>query len=241
MSIEQEIIDNALYYETDGKEQVDSAEMDEKFISWYRKIHQHFQQKIIPQMKERQENFVEYYPVFFLFGESSSYQQGISSKRLYRHTNGTYGTGYVCFTDKNIYITALDSLTHEFPLYQHGGSDGFILRVVGGLAGERDDRKPYRGDKTWAIDYPSILGAQVTQTERSLGEFVYIRTTTVDWQIYEHFIETLSEMLTVTKMGMSQKLANIWTKAEQKNSDVPVLLQKLNDLKEAGIITEAEF
>ncbi|MBS4060933.1 MAG: SHOCT domain-containing protein [Bacteroidetes bacterium] len=109
------------------------------------------------------------------------------------------------------------------------------------MAGERNNRKPYNGDKTWTIEYSSVVGTQITQIEGSSTEIVYIRTTSVDWQIHQHFSDTLPKILTTIKMGNTGKLANIWAKPEQANSDIPSLLKKLNELKEAGIITEAEF
>jgi hypothetical protein len=238
MALEKQIVDNALFYEKNGKAQVSSTSGD--CVSWYKKIHQHFQKDVIPHMKQSQEHFVEYHPVWFSFGESTSYNQGISSGRMYRHTYGTYGTGYICFTDKNIYLTALDALTQEYPLYP-SGSKGFFLGVLEGMIGERNDRKAYSGDKTWTIDYPSVVGAQITQVEGSSTEIVYIKTTSVDWQIHQHFSDTLPEMLTAIKMGSAGKLASIWAKPEAKNSDIPSLLKKLSELKEAGVITEAEF
>jgi len=239
MTIEKQIIDNALFYEKNGKAQV-SAASDNECASWYKKIHQHFQQDVIPHMKQYQEHFVEYHPVWFSFGESSSYRQGIASDRMYRHTYGTYGTGSICFTDKNIYITALDSLTQEFPLYPTG-SKGFFVSVLEGMLGERNDRKAYSGNKTWTVDYPSVTGIQITQVEGSSTEILYIKTTSVDWQIHQHFRDTLPEMLATIKMGTAGRLASIWNKSESKNSDIAELLKKLNELKEAGIITEAEF
>ena len=238
MTLDKQIIDNALFYQENGKAQENST--DGECASWYKNIHRHFQQKVIPHMERNQEHFVEYHPILFSFGESSSYRQGVSSERVYRHTYGTYGTGYICFTDKNIYITTLDSLTKEYPLYP-SGSKGFLVAVLEGMIGERNRREAYNGDKTWTIDYPSVVGAQITQVEGSDTEIVYIRTTSVDWNIHQHFSDALPEILTAIKMGKNDKLASIWAKPETKNSDVPNLLKKLNELKEAGIITEAEF
>ena len=243
MTLEQQIIDNALYYKANGKGQTSSK--SGKSASWYTNIHQHFESVLIPHMRKSQENFVEYHPVWFLFGETASYKQGISSGKMYRHTYGTYGTGYICFTDKNVYITALNSLTQEYPLYLTG-SKGFMLRVLEGMVGERNDRKPYKGDNTWTINYPSVVGAQITQVEGNSNEIVYMKTTTVDWQIEEHFAGELPSILTGINMGISGKLAQIWV-SKQSNTDgqsspeVIELLEKLGELKSAGIITETEF
>lgn len=239
MSLEEKILDHIQLYETEGKKQVSSTSGKNNF--WYKNVHQHFEKIIIPHINKSKENFVEYYPVYFSYGETTGYRQGISSGKLYRHTYGTYGTGYICFTNKNIYITALDSLTKEYPLFE-GGSKGFLVTILEGLQGERNDRNPYKGDNTWGIDYPSIVGAQITQVEGSSEEVVYIKTTSVDWHIYQHFTDTLQEILTILKMGKSSKLANVWSKKETtSDSDVPSLLKKLSELKEAGIITESEF
>ncbi|MBK8417446.1 SHOCT domain-containing protein [Candidatus Villigracilis saccharophilus] len=233
MSLEEKIIENARRYESDGKKQVHSA--TGKNETWYKSIHLHFEGKIAPLMKEAGEHFIEYHPVKFSFGESTGYKQGLSSGKLYRHTYGTYGSGYICFSDQNIYINALDALTKEYPLYPKG-TQGFLDTILSGLQGEMNDRNPCVGDKIWSIDYPSINGAQITPLDGEYKEILLLMTTTVDWQIHEHFKETLPEMLETIKLGRAGKLTAIWSKPNAAS-----LLKSLTELKNAGIISEADF
>lgn len=242
MTLEKQIVDNALFYEKNGKAQRSSPSNSENSASWYKKIHQHFQKEMIPHIKQSQEHFVEYHPVWFSFGEATSYtySQDDSGGKLIRHNCGTYGTGYICFTDKTTYITALDSLTQEYPLYPKG-LKGVLFDFLLIVLDQRNDRKAYKGDRTWTIDYPSVVGAQITQIEDDSTEIVFIKTTTIDWHIQALTSDNLQEILTAIKMGTAGKLASIWAIPETQNSDVPSLLKKLHELKEAGIITEVEF
>jgi hypothetical protein len=231
--MEQQLIDLALYYEKNSKPQESST--SGKNVSWYRAIHEHFNKITLPHIQKQHEHFVEYWPVKFSFGENASYKQGLSSGKLYRSTSGTFGTGYISFSDKNIYISALSALTKEYPLYKKS----FMDDLFDGLQGQMNDREPYKGDKTWAIEYPSLVGAQITQSDGS--DVIFLKTTTLDWYIHEHFIDTLPNILNAIKMGYSGKLASIWVKPAANKAEALDLLEKLNVLRTTGIITEAEF
>ena len=222
---EEEIIAKALFHQENGKEQ-DQSESG-KCASWYGNVHDHYQRIVRPYIQNQNEHFVEYFPIKFLFGESSSYHKASYESQMYHHTYGTFGTGYICFSDKCMYITALNDLTIQYPLYPTG-SKRFLLAVVEGMAGKRDKRKPYQGDKTWRIEYAAVSGADIVKDKEGVSDVVFIKTAAVDWQIHEHFTDTLTEILGTIKMGHAEKLVSIWQESQNDHSQIFDLLERLN-------------
>lgn len=238
MLTEIEIVNNALFYEENGKAQVNSKSGNH--VSWYQEIHKDFLDNTIPYIAENEEHFIEYFPASFSFGESTSYKQGIGSERIYKHTYINYGVGYLYFTDKNLGIVFFDELTKKYPLYPTG-FDGILSGFLDRMLGEKKHQNPWDGDADWVISYEEILGAQIAKVDEHGDKVVHIKTELNDWYVHEHFENSLQHILTIIKLGLSGKLVQIWNKQDQKETDIPSLLKKLGELRDAGVITDVEF
>lgn len=206
MSSEQEIIDNAIFYKTNGVGQVNLEQTNEMYV-WFNSVWSNVERNLYPQIQKQGESLVEFFPSRFLFGETTSYQQGIADNKLYKHSSGIYAGGCICFTNKSIYFVALQAVTQKYPLFT-GGATGLTRAFLETVSGKVNDKEAYKGDNTWTVDYSSILGAQITKPESKSNEIIYIKTASVDWQIHDHS-ELLGEMLTIIKMGMNGKFSNI--------------------------------
>jgi hypothetical protein len=206
MLSEQEIINNAMSYKKNGIRQLNLDKNDEMYL-WFYSVWSHMEKALLPHIREQRENLIEFYPSCFLFGEPASHRQGIADNPLSAPGSGTYASGCICFTNQNIYFVALQAVTQKYPLFKSGPtglSRAFLERIFG----KGNDREAYPGDKTWAVDYPSVLGAQITKPEGKGAEIIYIQTASVDWKIYDDQ-DLLAEMLTIIKMGLNGKLSRI--------------------------------
>jgi hypothetical protein len=206
MLSEQEIIKNAMSYKRNGIRQLNLDKKDEMYL-WFYSVWNHMEKALLPHLKEQGENLIEFYPSCFLFGEPAAHQQGIADNRLNVSSAGTYASGCICFTNQNIYFVALQTVTQKYPLFKSGPT-GLSRAILEGVFGKGNDREAYQGDKTWAVDYPSVLGAQITKPGGKGAEIVYIKTESIDWKIYDE-PDFLAEMLTIIKMGVNGKLSRI--------------------------------
>lgn len=246
-NLEQEIWRNAKQYETAHRAQWEGIKSS-KFDVFYKTIHYHFHNILLPEIKNRNERFVEYWPSLFFWGGRSVHKRSFMDDRAYLYKSGTFATGYLCLSSKTAYIVGLAKMTQQFPLYATGGM-GFMFKVLGRMTGEADERQPLNSDKTWAISYGSMLGAEIAEgSERT--ERLFVRTAVELYHIVSHFDDTLVKMATGMNMGISGKLEAIWsepatdsqaTQAKVLSSEIIETLKKLGDLKDAGVLTDAEF
>jgi hypothetical protein len=206
MLSERQIIDNAVSYKRKGLGQLKLDQKDEMYL-WFYSVWNNMEKALLPRLKEQSENLIEFYPSCFLFREATSHQQGIADQQAYRNSTGTYASGCICFTNKNIYFVALQAVTQKYPLFKSSPT-GFHRAVLESIFGKVNERQAYQGDQTWAVDYPSVLDAQITKPEPKGREIIHIKTASVDWQIYD-YPDLLAEMLTIIKMGMNRKFSRI--------------------------------
>jgi hypothetical protein len=206
MLSEREIIENAASYKKNGVRQLNLDKKHEMYL-WFYSVWNNMEMALLPQIKEQGEHLIEFYPSCFLFGESTSHQQGIADNQSDKNSSETYASGCICFTDKNIYFVALQAVTQKYPLFTSGPM-GFSRAVLERIFGKVNEREAYRGDKTWAVDYPSVLGAQFTKPEGKGREILYIKTALVDWQIHDD-PDLLAEMLAIIKMGLHGKFSKL--------------------------------
>ncbi len=206
MLSEKEIVDHAISYKRKGIGQLKLDKNDEMYL-WFYSVWDHMEKVLLPQIKEQSENLIEFYPSCFLFWESTPGQQGIADHASRAPNAGTYASGYVCFTDRNIYFVALQAVTQKYPLFKSGPS-GLIGTFLELISGKVSEREPHQGDKTWAVDYPSVLAAQITKPEGKGREILSIETASVDWQIHDE-PDFLAEMLKIIKMGIDRKFSRM--------------------------------
>lgn len=237
---EEIVIQKAIHYQTQAKEEETNTEGT--FTDWYKLIQSHYQNQLLPIFSNSNEHFIEYFPAMFSWGEASRVLP-TASDMLYQSLQGQYGTGYICFSDENIYISVFDELTTKYPVVSTRTTVGFFLNMLMRSSGNiSDDRKPFRGDNTWALKYSSVIGALPGQESGGRKEYLLIKTSMIAWKIYAHFTGTQNEMETITHMGIERKLSKIWTSPNnQKESDVFSTIKKLKKLLDEGIITNSEF
>ena len=202
MLSEKEIMDHAISYKRKGIGQLKLDKNDEMYL-WFYSVWNHMEKVLLPHIKEQSESLIEFYPSCFLFWESTPGQQGMADHQSHAPHAGTYASGCICFTDRNIYFVALQAVTQKYPLFKSGPS-GLIGTFLEIISGKGNVREPYQGDKTWAVDYPSVLAAQFTKPERKGRELLSIETASVDWHIHDE-PDLLAEMLTIIKMGINRK------------------------------------
>jgi len=206
MLSEKEIIDHAVSYKRKGIRQLNLDKKDEMYL-WFYSVWNHMEKALLPHIKEQSENLIEFYPSCFLFRESTPDQQGMADHRLHAPDSGTYASGCICFTNRNIYFVALQAVTQKYPLFKSGPS-GLIGTFLERISGKVNEREPYQGDNTWAVDYHSVLAAQITNPGGKGREILSIETALVDWQIHDD-LDLLAEMLTIIKMGVNGKFSRI--------------------------------
>jgi hypothetical protein len=206
MVSEKEIIDKAIAYKKKGVRPLTLDRKNEMYL-WFYSVWDNMEKTLLPQIRERGEKLVEFYPSCFLFGELTSPQQGVAEKRLDKNSPGTYASGCIGFTNKNIYFVALQAVTQKYPLFK-SGPGGFSRALFEGIFGKVNEKEAYPGDRTWAVNYASIVEAQITKLKRRGRELLDIQTASVEWQIYDE-PALLEEMLAITKMGLEGKFSRL--------------------------------
>ncbi len=171
------------------------------FEPWYDEIYQHLQNVLLPSLRQTGERMIQYYPVYLSWGNRVEQGQLIVHK-------GLFATGYLCLSDKSLYLVTLTSVTEKFPL-QPIGATGYGMRFVGFLLGGSINRRmPFLEDRVRKIPYPTVFGAEIT-TDYSHSEALFIRTANETWQVYKHFNGMLEEMSVALNMGLAGEFAAI--------------------------------
>jgi tetratricopeptide (TPR) repeat protein len=210
--IKNALADRARYYEVKIKEEYSGA--NEKFKPWYRKIHQHFSNQVLPTIKNNGEHFIEYWPCMFFWGKQR--MAGTLGESAFVFHQGFYGTGYLCLTDKNIFIISFGDLTRQFPLFeQKSGFSKFVSGMMDFVARIHvsNNIKPELSDRVWEIPYKTILGAQIPDGN------IELITAAITWEIHKHFSDpSLETMLTAINMGITGDLVKIWSTKQARPS-----------------------
>jgi tetratricopeptide (TPR) repeat protein len=215
------------------------------FDPWYKRLNDYFGSDMVPKLKGVGERLVTYGPAYLLWGKETTYRQDVTGKpRVYSFENGTFGTSALIITDRQVYLLALAALTKQFPFIKRGVSD-FLL---GSLVGAFDSTQPTKQDLLWNIPHRDILGAQVVDNGQG-NRRLRLVTAAMQWEIYEHFTDDLDEFSAGLNLARSGKLEHLFDKpapvqakpVAQVPDAVVQLLQKLGDLKTAGILSDAEF
>ena len=197
----------------------------------------HLTETLLPQFKSGGERLVEYTPCNLSFGHKnrSWIHDGNSSEFEY-YTNGM---GYVCLTDRQLWIVSLGETSKRLTRKQSVGSkllNVFVLRQ-GAMQSIAED------DRTWVMPYGSILGAQTED------EIMVLTTASDSWLVSPIFEGHETRILTGIEMGKAGKLEHLWdppnkpepVPAAPDRAEVLKLLAQLGELKASGVLSEAEF
>ncbi len=241
--LEGALTDRARAYVFEPKGRISTSTA--RFQPWYVHIHQHFTTVLLPDITRHGEKFVEYYPCGLLWGRQESVRRRLDGSAYNVHL-GRYGTGYICLTDKSLHLITFVTLTKAFPMYSSGpkGFFGHLLRDV-------DEVTPETTDQSWTVPWQSIAAVQPSTDTRRGANFITIVSGPI-WEIYEHF-EDDKDILVALNMGKAGRLARIWSgddeagahhtsaPAAPAQADIFDALKKLDELRKAGIVTDAEF
>jgi hypothetical protein len=247
-SLEERISKTALEYETNPKQQYSNSTEagNQKFGVWYLTTHHDFRHRLLTLIQENGDHFVEYWPAQFVWGVGSEQKVSGDSEyiRTYEYKYGSFSSGYLCLSDKSIYMVAIAELGRKFAIIHND----FVSGMFKGIGGMMDQRRLLREDKTRTLPYDTIRSSDITRDDDLYRDMIQIRTAAETIRIYSHFSDTLEEMATGIKMGMSGKLARIWQAPTngknidlQTSHDIPELLRMLAALRDAGILSREEF
>lgn len=229
---ENALMDNFQYYRlySENWEIEEFSGNNPKFQAWHKAIHQHFTKNIFPRFKNGDENYVRHLPCAITWGERSDIRS--NSGNAYTMTSLSYGTGYICLTNKNIYLFSFGQISQQFPLFDTGFFKNVLAIGLGKI-----DRRLEKTDQTWAVPYKTVNGVQKS------NETLHLVTPAMTWEIYEHFTGDLQVILEGINLGMSGRYDARETAPtiQPANTNIIELLKQLGDLKSQGIITEAEF
>lgn len=238
--IETQILENARSYENSLRDEYVSS--SGRYTTWFKYIHKHYQNSIVTEFSKSQERLVDYWPCYVVLEgrEDRDTFSGTTTKKYL----GKYGSGYICITNSHIRLFIFNQLTQQYPPFTQGAK-GFFREILTASLGSPEvyNLTAIRDDKIWTIPFQSILGSEI-QT-RINARAIELKTAYGKFDILEVFRDNLTKILTAIYMASSGKLSEIWADSqgiypvsENKNT---ALLQKLIDLRQAGIITQSEF
>lgn len=179
----KKLVTRARNYERHPREQYVAQKPSDTDI-WYEVAHAHFLDTLVPALKQNGEMFVDYWPVWFIADRENALQKGLISGDFHDFEYGTYGTGYVCLTNRNLHIVAIDALTKRFPLNK-ASFTGFLADM---LSKRINSTRPFKGDRIWTLAPSSIAGVGLSSDRRG-DERIKLVTATETWELFEHFID----------------------------------------------------
>ena len=197
---------------------------DQKFRPWTTAVLEHLEHKLVNEIEQRREKFVNYWPCWVTqTTERTSTTDGTS----YTHLDGWYGAGYICITSASLYIVVLWQLSQQYSL-----KSGLGARALLGILGRTfDDRKPYTQGNTWRLPLGGISG--LTRSQGNLRVTALAQT----WDIIPLFSNTGSELTEAVQAAVNSYEAS----SNKPTTDVANILKQLAELRDKQIITSEEF
>lgn len=238
--IEAQIINNARSHKALRRPQYESP--SGKYTSWFQFIHKHYEGTVLPELQRSKERLVDYWPCYTVV--EARVDTNISSGTSFRSYFGKYGSGYLCLTSRHVRLFTFDPLTQKYPPFTQGAK-GLFREVSTAFFGSPEAFRVVgiRSDKTWTFPLSSISACEL-QTRIS-ARAVELKTDYGKFDILEVFRDHLEVIHTALHLARGSKLDAIWDQWESTSSAIvdanEELLKKLEDLRAAGIITQAEF
>jgi len=198
---------------------------------------QHIKQKTYPLLRANGERLVDYWVVLIEWGRQM--RPKVFDTHTSYHAYSTLGAGYVCISDQNLRIISLGQLGPVLKSITKKGAAGFLGDVFTGVGGGVVEHQEVSSeDQVWTIPNETLLGAQTSNGQ------VLVSTAVMKWQLLPAIDPPL--LAAAINMAMTGKLARTGL-ANKKESepkprdDVITLLKQLGELRDSGIITQAEF
>ncbi len=207
---------------------------------WHERAFRHFQTELQFQVKNGGERFVEAWECYLIWGVKSSqtWHEGTSS---IVH-EGRSGAGYLCLTDRNLYIVTLGELTRHF-IKRRGIMGRLFLAALRNI----DMSRRELNDRTWTFTHGDIRGIS------SGEEGVTMQTVSETWQFIPYFSGDASIILTALDLARAGRIAELFRSPEPEpeptapqplpsaQPDIFASIQQLGQLRDQGLITEEEF
>ena len=235
-NFEDYIVDIAYCFHLDPNREPDKYKWSGEgtsFEAWYQIIHQHLMDAVWPKLRTSDEKYVNYWPCYMEWSKRSEVRS--TGESVYTMKYFSYGSGYLCLTNKNIYLFSLAQVSRQFPEYKQGFITGFVME----MAHNRGELE--KTDRSWSIPYKTVVGAQITNEVT-----IKLVTGAMTWEIHTLFTDWFSEIMAGINAGLSGKfvykpsVSKAQTNTTAKEVTIS-LLKQLGELKAQGIISEVEF
>lgn len=155
-------------------------------------------------------------------------EQSMYNGTSYTHLYGTYGTGYIALTDKNIYLCAFHDMSKKYPTFKKS--------IIGIFLGRTSDyRKAISSDFASQIIYDSI-----TSYHQDKNGNLIIQLGQSEIKIFPYFSEEIDMVCSVIKLVKRGELSAKGN-ASSGEQDYVNNLKKLKELYDSGILTQVEY
>lgn len=207
---------------------------------WCDAVHDHLSDHLLPYLQEHGERFVECWETYLLWGVRTT--QGVyEGSSTYAHY-GTAGAGYICVTDKNLWIVSLGEVVKRFVQKR-----GLFSKLALAALRNYDFSKREEKDRHWTIPAHTIRGVSSTNHDD-----MRLDTTSETWQIAPFIRDDLPAILTALDLLRSGRLGALLenpivppepekSSLGSSSDEVFAALERLSKLRDMGAITEAEF
>jgi tetratricopeptide (TPR) repeat protein len=189
-------------------------------------INKHFKETALPYLQKHGEHFVESWVGEFLLGGSKkdTIFDGYSFTNIY----GTRAVGYICLSDKNLFIVTFGDLSKKY-INKKGGLTGFLISSLTRIS---DNTNIETENKVWTIPYTSISNVRISPNQDQKIEKVEIQSSQINCDIYTYFDQ--KTLLSAIEMGIKGELAEFWkppapkVKPEVSQEDLLALIKKFS-------------
>lgn len=243
--IRDQLIENAQAYKSRFRSQYVTASGN--FSDWMEAIHRHVIEILHPEIQKEGEHFIEYWPVYMMWANRERISVGLrwledGSQYFYTNKEGTFGSGYLCLTDKTLHLVCFASLSSKYRMFEISTVVGLLAHVLSTASGQIDRRHPTKHDEHWVVPYTSIAHLQAIAPSPKT-EHIRMAALGETWEIGEFFADSLPVIRAGIRMGIDGELNGAFLSEPENRSTSTVsdLLAKLEDLHRAGVITHSEY
>ena len=199
----------------------------------------HFSEVLSPILETNSERLIDISNAVLYWGirEKKTLSGGYEFPYLY----GTCGTGYLCITDKNIYVVSLGKLTGEMPPIEKR-KPPLLLQLFLPLG--HDEREIEKSDRMWTIPHSAVTDVNLVKPTGFKEEgirFVKLTTTIEAWEIGAGDPELLLTQIILAIKGELFETPEEQRPTTQSAEEIFRSIEKLIYLNYSGAISDEEF
>ena len=235
--LENSLLDDARYHDIGGNIDLISKNdiRGDDYLLFLDTINTHLSKTFLPILSKRKETIVRIFPIWIILWGHYKQQYMVNGGSFEREV-GTYGQGYVCLTNQNVYICSLGSLCNNVKKVVKNPLS-FLLGMI--------ERYEYsKTDQLWSINNQDVKGTQIKTDDSLKKDFILLRTDDTNWDLNPFFSDEKERLFTALNMARMGKFNNIWPSKKTStpsSSEIMDLIKKLSELRNQDAITEAEF